>query len=764
MSSRTAIANLQRFSMAVATLLLGGCPPEDDPAGLGGVQESCMLSECHGEIEQIHYGGPDLMCTPCHLGDPDDPTKEGSHVTVDYSFNETTPGSNYLDDPSLYELDEVPLDVIRFLNPSDYRVVRQTCSSSTLGGALCHPRIAEDSLLLNRATLSGQITGGGYLAGTQDKGARYAVVDAVDEYAPGTPLPEHAASFEQIPADPPADITDPVARAFFPVYEQMCLACHLYEDGPKIPGLYYSSGCAGCHVVTDDDARAKTADPTQDIDELGHISTHRFTNLIPDRQCAHCHISHLARSLLAQGVRERSEPEGDAAIGGPNRGMEDPEHARPWGEENYVRYRGMHQIYGKPYPYFIDDEDDTNEVDETPPDVHTAAGMGCIDCHNIREAHGDSTMSIRMDSELDVRCTSCHGRPGELAPLKSDAELSFTRSETTIGGRGQNLPVFETAADGSVLQYVRFTRALHPVTQITQRTDATSTLFNPRTQMGCALHAGTADVKRELKVAVNALASTDPDAVDDQFPGLPAGFTFEVSGEEPDGRVECHTCHNAWTVNCYGCHMVRDDRESYRSALTGEVKQGKVQSLGLSVVADSLAMGFNSQGRISPLVGTAIFFTHIDADGNRPIDAMPLKDGDGNSGGGNVHNPVHHHTIRRLPRDCDGCHPAVDGSHDDDALKTAVGLGSGLHTFVDGSGKTHLLDQLVAADYDGDGDFEDPVSNELPKTVYAVTPLVSTTHAKLADEEAQDPGPLDLETIRRVLENQVVRQRPGVAQ
>jgi len=460
-------------------------------------------------------------------------------------------------------------------------------------------------------------------------------------------------------------------------------------------------------------------------------------------------------------VRERSEPEGDASIGGPNRGVEDPEHARPWAEENYVRYRGMSQIYGKPYPYFIDDEDDTNEVDETPPDVHAAAGMGCIDCHNIREAHGDSTMSIRMDSELDVRCTNCHGRPGELGTLKSEDGLTFARSETTIGGRGQNIPVFETTEDGSVLQYVRFTRALHPVTQITRRVDSDSGQFNPRTQMGCGLHAGTAAVKRELKLAVNDLAKSDPEAVAEQFPGLPAGFTFDVSGDEPDGRVECFTCHNAWTVNCYGCHMVRDDRESYRSALTGETKQGKVHSLGLSVVADSLAMGFNSQGRISPMVATEIFFTQIDADGNRVIDAVPLENGDGNAGAGNVHNPVHHHTIRRLPRDCGGCHPTVDGSFDEDALKTAVGLGSGRYTFVDGTGKTHLLDQLVAADYDGDGDFDDPVANPLPDTLYAVSPLVSTTHVTLTEGEGPEPGPLDLETIQRILGNQVVPQRPG---
>ena len=62
-------------------------------------------------------------------------TKEGAHVTVDISFNPSTPGTRYLDRPSMQELDELPLDVIRFLNPSDYRVAPMACGSSALGGA-----------------------------------------------------------------------------------------------------------------------------------------------------------------------------------------------------------------------------------------------------------------------------------------------------------------------------------------------------------------------------------------------------------------------------------------------------------------------------------------------------------------------------------------------------------------------------------------------------------------------------------------------------
>ncbi len=740
-----------RLSPLFVVMLGLGCW-EPEGAHVSEFNGGCVTSECHDAVEQIHYGGPALTCVDCHLGDATSLDKEEAHVTVDISFNPSTPGETYLDRPSLQELDELPLDVIQFLNPSDYRVAATSCGEGPLGGASCHGPIVESSLLMTRATLAGQLAGGAFLVGLQDKDAHYGSVQRQDDYVPAE-LPEGYISEVELWPESPADDADPLAAAFHPVVEQLCLSCHLGQDGHRQPGLYYSSGCNACHLPTSDSSRAETADETQDLEELGHVQTHRFTNRVPDSQCARCHISHLGRSLLAQGVRERSEPDGDEALGGPNRGVEDPEHMLPWSEDNYVPFQGLSEIYGKPYPYFIEDEDDTNEVDETPPDVHTAAGLGCIDCHNIRESHGSDAMPGRMDLELDVRCQSCRGRPGDEGPLRSESELAFTISETTPGDFGTNTQVFETRDDGSVLQLGRFTGALHPVTQITERTDAEDDDYNPRTRAGCELHAGSAERRAELKAEANALAASDPEA--EAFPGLPPGFTFTIPEEESAGRVECFTCHNAWTVNCYGCHMVRDDRESYVSPLSGETRQGKASTYGMSVVADSLSMGINGRGKISPMVGTAIFFTHIDDAGDRVIDAAPVTDGDGVTGEGNVHNPVHHHTIRQEPRDCDGCHPAVDDTHEDSVVLTATGLGSGRYTFEDGEGNIHQLDRLVAVDTDGDGEEDDPTLGDLPTLVYEAWPVVSTTHI----DESQTPGPLDAEAINLVLGSPVVPQR-----
>ena len=747
-------------ALCLAAAVLAGCSEGPPPSPGAVAVEGCVTAGCHQQVEQIHYGGPQLACVDCHGGNPQATTKAGAHVTVDVSFNPSTPGSQLLDDPPMAALDALPPEVIRFINPADYRVVRATCGSSIMAGGNCHTTIAENSLLLNRATLVGTLAGGGFFAGTQDQVARYGVVATKDQWTPEILAAGAVAAVDRLPEDVPDHVTDPIARAFYPVFEQLCLECHTYRDGPKVPGRYYSSGCNACHMLTSDSSRAETADPTQDRGEPGHVQTHRLTNRITDRQCARCHISHLGRALLSQGIRERSEPEGDKLVGGPNRGVEDPEHHVPWAESNYVKYQGMRQLFGKPYPFFIEDEDGTNDVDETPPDIHTEKGLGCIDCHNIREAHGDKQMAGRMDFEIDVRCSNCHGRPGEPGPLLSDAGLAFSQAGTAVGGTGHNDEVFTTAADGTVRQLGKLSRHTHPVTQITRRTDPMDAKYNLRTRMGCELHAGTPERRAAVKAAVRAAAAADPASVPELFPGLTEGFTFPESAEpETQGRVACFTCHNAWTLNCYGCHMVRDDREFYTSRLTGEKRRGRIASYGLSVVADALAMGFDGRGRITPMVGTSVFFTHIAENGTRPIDAAAVPTASGITGDGNVHNPVHHHTVRRQPRDCDGCHPSDTGSHDDNALLRAVGLGTGQYTFIDGDGRVHWLDRLVRADLDGDG-IPDPLTpGTLPDALFAVWRAASSTHPAWTPG-SQEPGPLDAVTIRRVLETHVVPQRP----
>jgi len=43
--------------------------------------------------------------------------------------------------------------------------------------------------------------------------------------------------------------------------------------------------------------------------------------------------------------------------------------------------------------------------------VHSAKGMGCMDCHDARETHGDGVeyKSMRQQGAMDAKCQKCHG-------------------------------------------------------------------------------------------------------------------------------------------------------------------------------------------------------------------------------------------------------------------------------------------------------------------------------------------------------------------
>ena len=743
-----------RLLALLAFASMCGCA-EQSPRVTG--RQGCLQGGCHARVEHIHYGGDALDCVDCHGGNPLATTIEAAHVTTTVSFNPSSPGGQapggrILAGASLAELDAVDPRVLQFLNPSDYRVARQTCGSSTRGGGNCHVRILGSSLMSTHATLSGQLAGGLYFGGLTDREARFAVSTAYDPYPidrPGTVaylgvLPDSSEGMTP---------TGDVASAYLTSMAQLCVSCHLMRDGDAVPGKYTSSGCNACHLLTNDDGRATTADVTQNREELGHGAQHRFTNLIPDSQCNRCHHAHLQRGLLFQGIRERSEPEGDGAIGGVNRGAEDPENAVFWGEENYVRYQGAYSLYGKPFPFYIEDEDSTNDVDETPPDIHFEMGMACIDCHTATELHGGDHMPERREFETQVRCQTCHGDPA--APV-DPTNMPFTLSLSRVGGNADNPSVISVDEAGDIFQLGKLDRTQHPVTQIARRVDPTEARFNPRTLMGCGLHAGTA----EYRAALSAMfASTPPDQIDDVFPGMPEGATLPADFGARAGRLECFTCHNAWTTNCFGCHVERDDRSMVTNQVTGETAPGRISNFAMSVVADALTLGFGTRGRITPMVGTSIFFSHVSSTGETLIDAEPLLTTDGFSGHGSQHNPVHHHTVRRQPRDCQGCHPRADGLGDERALARAIGFGTGEYLFTDGRGRRHVLDSLVAIDFDGDGLYDDPTTTTMGSAARSVEPLAASTHLPL-DVTAPGPGPLDLETINRMLQNPVLPQRP----
>jgi len=306
--------------------------------------------QCHNGVEPMHKVSHVVLgCTDCHGGNPTRGlAKEQAHVPPRHpEFWKTSanpPNSNAW-------LNHESPEFIRFMNPGDLRVAKQSCG-------LCHGEIVRNvkhSMMRHGAMLwgaalynNGSFNHKNYRFGQAYdpdgvplKLVNYSPVSLQDTKSHGIlpfiePLPRFNLSnpgnilriFEKggreqlslgVPTseEPPGrperrlserglgtlNRTDPVflglqkTRLHDPLLDFLGSSDHA--------GDYRSSGCSACHVVYAND-RSPTnsawwskyghqglsfsADPTIPKNERGHPVIHQFTRSIPSSQCMNCHM------------------------------------------------------------------------------------------------------------------------------------------------------------------------------------------------------------------------------------------------------------------------------------------------------------------------------------------------------------------------------------------------------------------------------------------------------------------------------------------
>ena len=273
------------------------------------------------------------------------------------------------------------------------------------------------------------------------------------------------------------------------------------------------------------------------------------------------------------------------------------------------------------------------------PDIHHEKGMGCIDCHTGQDTMGDGNVHRFMKDQVEIRCEDCHGTysapPRTVRVEKHDALaqtlirsapfLKLRDGDTILTtSKGRPLPNVKLTAEG-----LRLTGKIdgkqHPVTVITGKNKA-----------------------------------------------------HNVKGHE---RLECDSCHSAWSPQCYGCHQALDFREKGLDHLSGKMTQGRwAEGRSFFRFARNI-LGINSRGKVGILVpGCQVWNTVIDGAGKvvGPYDSliMPLKNGRNSVAMGPTHP---HTTIKQVPR-CVDCH--LDSK--------AMGLGEGLLKWNFGSAKPQI--------------------------------------------------------------------------
>ncbi len=625
-----------------------GCKPEPEP------EKGCL--SCHQGVERAHGPIAENDCVTCHGGDPEASTKAGAHIPVPENWvavrGDGLPPAphGFIRDFAPDQLDAIDPDYVRFINPGDIRVLDRTCG-------VCHPEHADNIRSSVMTTNVGHYYPTLYLAGIQDEAlAHYGSFLASDpdcdpEAHPGTVceletlVPATAEEIVDVIAS--GDLADLEELAYGHYLAKNCNTCH-HAGFPRnnSAGLFRSTGCTGCHMVYNEFGTYEGGDPTIAKGSPVHPQRHEITKRIPSEQCGTCHFQGGRIGLMFRGIREGGFGE-----------AETPPHATPI----------QKTLYGHAPGYYFTDEDDTNNIDETPPDLHYEAGMHCADCHVGSDVHGDGRLHSSSKLQASLRCEDCHGSVD--AAVEPDTQGVFR----TLSGRV--LSQLSQRPDGTIVLTGIVDGAEHEVAQPARLLSAGGGATNE-------MHAAMA------RIGGDGWSHTD--------------------------SLTCDTCHTSYNQQCVGCHVSYDlrldsidyqtgrvspgltrggrSRYSLTDVLLGTAPDGRVQSVVASQQVQMAVIGAEAFGTVEG----EVLIGELGEDG-KVIGEFRHRDG---LAANNGFVPFFQHTTTRNPRGCEVCHRREDTPEETARVRGVYGFGTG-EFMTPGPGGTEV-DGLQFLDAEGE--------------------------------------------------------------
>ncbi|MGH1345671.1 MAG: hypothetical protein ACRBN8_29170 [Nannocystales bacterium] len=617
-----------------------GCP-DNGPPPLEG--EGCL--SCHEGIEQAHGPIPGDQCVTCHGGDPSSRSKADAHVAIPSDWAEIrgdglpVAPEGFIRDFAPDQLDRLDPAYLQFINPGDIRVVDSTCGT-------CHPDQVRTMPTSIMTTNAGHYYPTLFMAGLQDdRLARHGSYPAVDPDCDPS-IPGTVCELETLVPPGPDDVVaaieqgDIEAAAYDHYLAKNCNTCH-HAGFPRnnSPALYRSAGCSGCHVLYGELGVYEGNDPTIARGTPVHPRRHEITRAIPSEQCATCHFQGGRIGLLFRGIREGGFGEDKT-----------PPNASPI----------QRTLYGHTPGYYFDDEDVTNDVDETPPDLHYAAGMHCADCHVGSDVHGDGRIYSSAKYQVDIGCEDCHGTVRD--PVVPNADGTFsTRS-------GRPLPQL-SLQDGQVTLTGIVDGATHPVSQVADLLDDNG----------------------------------------DGTPAMHAAMAPDENGWSHTDSLTCDTCHTSYNQQCIGCHVSFDLRLEQVDYQTGERTAGLTRGSRTSYSLDQVLLGQGPDGRVQTVLASQqVQMTAVGAEFFGSADGAYLL---GSEQGGKFRErdgftanlgfaPFFQHTTTAKPRTCDTCHRRDESDAELRRVRGVFGQGTGEFMLQGSEGE--LVDGLQYVDENGD--------------------------------------------------------------
>lgn len=694
-------------------------------------------------------GAANLLCTSCHGGNGNGDDQITSHVPpppeIGDDANLVSNRHAYFNRLTLTGIDKFPdytvsgvsytaLDYLQFINPGDLRVVTAGRSCGQ-----CHSGHADTVSKSMLATEAGVLSGAMFAVGADnqvpasdgrwedtaaDLGFRavhdlgwtalsavfgsvpelleypvYSVLGATGPRAihnnPAYDSPNLVGMQE---ADGQVVTDSPLADLYHEQVAFTCGDCHLGSAGANNrAGDFRSSGCTACHMPYSLGGRSGSLDPNvnkfepldpDDIEapERAHVRAHKIVSVartlpngatvgaVDDYSCAGCHQGSNRTVMQYWGIRldQNQDVRNDRQY-----------PANPADYENtsgdtrlFDPVVGNNTFNGRNRNQYLRYEDyDNDNRDDTPEDVHYEAGMGCIDCHGSFDLHGGDVaqspnIMSRMEHGVAVSCESCHGTVDAYATTTAGTMYDGTPAQLVVDQQGN--PLRHVVKQGN--DYFLYGKLDGVPRYVPQTLD--TVVDSGRINVDSGLPVYTA-------LASYAMGRADGNSATGTGPRQTQAITPNFSHTD---RMDCASCHSAWTNTCMGCHLegeyntnnnfsnITGDRIAFREKNADFVYQSPVP-FQLGVGADNTIKQFSSntkmffkwEDRLN--VDSEIFsFSDRKGQGSNPAAAYPSMS----------HNAMMAHSIRGRvtasnegPRYCVACHLTDQGMTDFGADYTA---------------------------------------------------------------------------------------------
>mgnify|MGYP003859691489 CR=1 FL=1 len=563
----------------------------------------------------------------------------------------------------------------------------------------------------------------------------------------------------------------PLANLFVEQVSFTCGDCHLGSAGANNrAGDFRSSGCSACHMPYSLTGKAGSSDPNinktepidpDDIDEpeRPHLKSHRIANVaktgtdglpvpgMSDHTCAGCHQGSNRTVLQYWGIRldqnadvrnNRQYPANPVSNQGT---FGDTRLFDPVADNHTFNGRNGNQ-------YLLTEDYDGDGRDDTPPDVHYDAGMGCIDCHGSNDVHGGNVddpnrpLLSRMEQVVAIQCNDCHGGIDAYATVQTGTTYEGVAADIGVDSKGNPMRHVTRDSSGNYWMKSRLDGQVHFIPQ-TRDTIVNSGKLNPLDNQPVY-----------SQKASYAMGRIDTDASNGTGPKQASSASASFSHTD---RMDCISCHASWTNTCMGCHLSGEYNTGNNfSNVTGERIVFKQRTADFTYQSPLFfQLGVNTRGRITQFsANTKVFFQWEDKNNQLSrrfgfSDRLAAGTGPGTSGFPSLsHNAIMAHSIRGRvnttkegPRYCVACHMtstaiATYGTQYD-AFRTALA-----------NGNFGALDFQLLKQHFGRN-----TSNQLNSPFFAHMAAGLGTGLFLFDEFGAPVNPLDTHTDRKGTDN-----------